>query len=81
VLTIVAEKTGYPRDMLELDLDLEADLGIDTVKQAELFVALRAEFNIPKQDNLKLRDYPTLRRVIEFAHQTPAEAGQGKALG
>ena len=32
VLAIVAEKTGYPSDMLEMDLDLEADLGVDTVK-------------------------------------------------
>ena len=35
MLEIVAEQTGYPPDMLDLDLDLEADLGIDTVKQAE----------------------------------------------
>ena len=39
VLAIVAEQTGYPPDMLDLDLDLEADLGIDTVKQAEMFAA------------------------------------------
>ena len=32
---MVVEKTGYPKDMLALDLDLEADLGVDTVKQAE----------------------------------------------
>ncbi|HMM34569.1 MAG TPA: acyltransferase domain-containing protein, partial [Thermoanaerobaculia bacterium] len=31
VLAIVAEKTGYAQEMLALDLDLEADLGIDTV--------------------------------------------------
>ena len=60
VLGIVAEKTGYPRDMLDLDLDLEADLGIDTVKQAEVFAMVRETFGIPRQDNLKLRDYPTL---------------------
>ncbi len=42
VLEIVAEQTGYPTDMLALDLDLEADLGIDTVKQAEMFAAIRA---------------------------------------
>src|ERR1019366_4106097 len=36
VLDLVVEKTGYPKDMLDLDLDLEADLGIDTVKQAEM---------------------------------------------
>ena len=41
VTSIVAEKTGYPADMLDLDLDLEADLGVDTVKQAEMFAAVR----------------------------------------
>ena len=64
VLEIVAEKTGYPKDMLDLDLDLEADLGIDTVKQAEMFAAVRAAFNIPRDQNLKLRDFPTLAHVI-----------------
>ncbi len=68
VLEIVAEKTGYPTDMLDLDLDLEADLGIDTVKQAEMFASVRAAFNIPRDENLKLRDFPTLAHVIQFAH-------------
>jgi len=67
VLEIVAEKTGYPKDMLDLDLDLEADLGIDTVKQAEMFAAVRATYNIPRDENLKLRDFPTLASVIKFA--------------
>ena len=68
VLAIVAEKTGYPEDMLDLDLDLEADLGIDTVKQAEMFAAVREAYNIPRDENLKLRDFPTLAHVIQFAH-------------
>ena len=50
VLKIIAEKTGYPPDMLDLDLDLEADLGIDTVKQAEMFAAIRAAYDIPRED-------------------------------
>ncbi|MFZ2487487.1 MAG: SDR family NAD(P)-dependent oxidoreductase, partial [Anaerolineae bacterium] len=68
VLGIVAEKTGYPEDMLELDLDLEADLGVDTVKQAETFMAVREAFGIPVQENLSLRDYPTLQSVIGFVY-------------
>ncbi|MBZ5572293.1 MAG: SDR family NAD(P)-dependent oxidoreductase, partial [Acidobacteriia bacterium] len=68
ILEIVAEKTGYPKDMLDLDLDLEADLGVDTVKQAEMFAAVRATYNIPRDENLKLRDFPTLAHVIKFAH-------------
>ena len=66
VLALVVEKTGYPKDMLDLDLDLEADLGVDTVKQAEMFAAIRAAYNIPRDENRKLRDYPTLAHVIRF---------------
>ena len=73
VLQIVAEKTGYPKEMLDLDLDLEADLGIDTVKQAETFLAIRETFDIPKQENLRLRDYPTLAHVIEFVKKMKGE--------
>ncbi|HYA94821.1 MAG TPA: phosphopantetheine-binding protein, partial [Terriglobales bacterium] len=81
VLEIVAEKTGYPKDMLDLDLDLEADLGIDTVKQAEMFAAIRAAYGIPRDQNLKLRDFPTLAHVIRFAieRQPGAPAAQGTA--
>ena len=66
VLALVSEKTGYPVDMLDLALDLEADLGIDTVKQAELFAAVREHFGIPRLDDLRLSDYNTLERVIQF---------------
>jgi len=76
VLAIVAEKTGYPEEMLALDLDLEADLGIDTVKQAEMFASVRAAYSIPRDENLKLRDFPTLNHVIQFAiERQPCGAG------
>ena len=38
---IIAEKTGYPREMLELDMALDADLGIDSIKRVEILSALR----------------------------------------
>ncbi|HSM26413.1 MAG TPA: SDR family NAD(P)-dependent oxidoreductase, partial [Anaerolineaceae bacterium] len=66
VLASVSEKTGYPTEMLDLDLDLEADLGIDTVKQAELFASIRENFNIPRREDLRLSDYNTLTKVVQF---------------
>jgi malonyl CoA-acyl carrier protein transacylase len=66
LLALTSEKTGYPEEMLDLDLDLEADLGIDTVKQAELFSAVRTHFGIPRREDLRLADYNTLAKVIEF---------------
>ena len=76
VLQIVAEQTGYPQDMLDLDLDMEADLGIDTVKQAETFLAIRQAFDIPRRDDMKLRDYPTLDAVIGFVRANRPDLGQ-----
>ncbi|MFO0548310.1 MAG: beta-ketoacyl synthase N-terminal-like domain-containing protein [Polyangiaceae bacterium] len=66
VLAIVAAQTGYPEDMLDLDLDLEADLGVDTVKQAETFAAVRAAYSLPREEKLRLRDFPTLAHVVKF---------------
>lgn len=80
VLEIVANKTGYPRDMLDLDLDLEADLGIDTVKQAETLAAIRETFSIPRSDDLRLRDYPTLAHVIRFVHEAAEEGARRSAV-
>src|SRR5207342_1495351 len=82
VLTLVAETTGYPPDMLDLDLDLEADLGVDTVKQAEIFATIREDYGIERDDTLKLRDFPTIAHVIGFVHDraevldTPADAAE-----
>ncbi|MBI1353691.1 MAG: acyltransferase domain-containing protein [Acidobacteria bacterium] len=41
LLEVVSERTGYPEEMLELDLDLEADLGIDSIKRVEILGALQ----------------------------------------
>lgn len=87
VLAAVSEKTGYPVDMLELDLDLEADLGIDTVKQAELFAAVRNHYSIPRREDLRLSEYNTLAKVVGFvtdalgsAATSPAETTQGVSV-
>ncbi|MDR2122916.1 MAG: SDR family NAD(P)-dependent oxidoreductase [Flavobacteriaceae bacterium] len=47
LLETVSEKTGYPIEMLELDLDLEADLSIDSIKRMEIIGVLREKLNIP----------------------------------
>jgi acyl transferase domain-containing protein/NAD(P)H-dependent flavin oxidoreductase YrpB (nitropropane dioxygenase family)/NAD(P)-dependent dehydrogenase (short-subunit alcohol dehydrogenase family) len=40
LLAIVCQRTGYPPEMLGLDLDLEADLGIDSIKRVEILGSL-----------------------------------------
>jgi acyl transferase domain-containing protein/NAD(P)-dependent dehydrogenase (short-subunit alcohol dehydrogenase family)/acyl carrier protein/3-hydroxymyristoyl/3-hydroxydecanoyl-(acyl carrier protein) dehydratase len=68
VLKAVVEKTGYPEDMLEPDLDMEADLGIDTVKQVEVFQMIRETYNLSREEDVKLSDYPTIQSVVDYIH-------------
>ncbi len=75
ILELVAQKTGYPVEMLDLDLDLEADLGVDTVKQAELFATVREMYKIPRREDLRLSDYNTLTKVIGFVNESLAQPG------
>jgi acyl transferase domain-containing protein len=74
VVGIVSEMTGYPPDLLELDLDLEADLGVDTVKQAEVFAAVRGRFGVERDESLSLRDFPTLAHVVRWIRERTATA-------
>jgi acyl transferase domain-containing protein len=41
LLQVVSDRTGYPAEMLDLDQDMEADLGIDSIKRVEIFGALQ----------------------------------------
>ena len=66
VKEIIAEQTGYPTDMLEDTLDLEADLGIDTVKQVEIFAKAAGHFGFPVPEDLKLRDLNTIAKLTDY---------------
>jgi len=71
--TVVA-KTGYPEDMLELDLDLEADLGIDTVKQVDIFARTREAFGATCDPARSLREFNTLRKAIDHIVERARQA-------
>ena len=69
VIEVVVNHTGYPADFVELDQDLEGELGIDTVKQAEIMADIRAKFGLPVDEDFILSDYPTLNHMIAYIHK------------
>lgn len=74
LLKIVGEKTGYPPEMLELDMDLEADLGIDSIKRVEILGALEDEFpSLPPADTEVLAQTRTLLEIVDYMNK---ESGQ-----
>jgi acyl transferase domain-containing protein len=70
LLNIVSEKTGYPVQMLELDMDMEADLGIDSIKRVEILGALQELFpNLPKANPEEVGQIRTLGQIVEYLQQ------------
>ena len=61
LLEVVAEKTGYPVDMLNLDMDLEADLGVDSIKRVEILASIPQASSLPSDQVGSLR---TLRQIL-----------------
>ena len=73
LLEAVAEKTGYPIEMLELDMRLDADLGIDSIKRVEILSAVQDR--LPQVASIspeQLGALGTLRAIIEALSATPA---------
>jgi NAD(P)-dependent dehydrogenase (short-subunit alcohol dehydrogenase family)/acyl carrier protein len=79
IIEIVVRHTGYPADFLELDQDLEGELGIDTVKQAEIMGDCRDAFEIPVDESFQLRDHPTLNHMIAYIQGMKGTSGSGTA--
>lgn len=73
ILDIYSEITGYPKEMLDLNMEIEADLGIDTVKQATILSMISEKFNIPQEDSVKLSNYPTIGHVVNMVQSKYAK--------
>ncbi len=74
LLAIVEEKTGYPKDMVGLDQNLESDLGIDSIKRIEVVGALlqalpEAYRAALTESRSKLNTQPTLNGMLDLVTQ------------
>ena len=71
LVRFICEQTGYPEHVVDLDADLEADLGIDSIKKAQLFGELRELYRlrIGAGEKLTLADFPNLRTIGAFVRE------------
>jgi len=66
LLDVVSERTGYPTEMLDLDADMEADLGIDSIKRVEIAGTMVAGLEGVDDRLEELMASRTLRQVIDI---------------
>ncbi len=67
LLEVVADKTGYPTGMLNLEMKLEGDLGIDSIKRVEILSAVSDKLpSIGELDGTEMADLSTLKDIVSF---------------
>ncbi|WP_118914642.1 type I polyketide synthase [Mycobacterium shigaense] len=67
MLAVVADKTGYPVEMLDLSMALEADLGIDSIKRVEILSAVQERIPaLPEVDTATMGALVTLQEIVEY---------------
>merc|ERR1719456_211105 len=65
VLAVLAAKTGYEPDMIEMDMALETELGVDSIKRVEILSDVQKELNVEAQDVAALSRTQTVGEVVE----------------
>ena len=83
MLEVVAQKTGYPAEMIGMEMELEADLGIDSIKRMEILAAFQQSHGLAARDAFqdameKLTAMKTLREsasaLARIVNAEPAAA-------
>ena len=69
VLETICAQTGYPRDMVEIDIDLEADLGVDTVKKMEIIADLSEKYKLKFRKDFNITNLSTVRKISQLIYE------------
>lgn len=75
LLAVVADRTGYPAEMLSMEMELEGDLGIDSIKRVEILSAMQDEVpELPEFDTAVMAELVTMGQIVDYMH---SEVGGG----
>ena len=69
IIALFAEAMHYPPEVFSEDVELDAELGIDSVKQMELLSTLAVRYQLPaRPDGFRLSEHGTLRKITDFLY-------------
>jgi acyl transferase domain-containing protein/acyl carrier protein len=66
IRAIYAAGLEYPEEVFSDDVLLEAELGVDSVKQVELLTRVSEEYGLSPNGGVRLTDYDTMGKIVDF---------------
>jgi acyl carrier protein len=74
---VYAEAMEYPSEVFTETVELEGELGIDSVKQTEILGRIRETYKLPRLPaNVRISDFKTMGQIVDLVF-----ANQGTAAG
>ena len=72
----ISELTGFPVEMLEPDMNLESDLGIDSIKRVEILSKLEQELDhIHSVSSDEIAGLKTIKEIVSHLEPAPQDTG------
>lgn len=68
IIDLVVDQTGYDESIIDMEADMEGELGIDSIKKAQLLGELEQQYQLQsiRETNLTLADFATLGSIRDF---------------
>jgi polyketide-type polyunsaturated fatty acid synthase PfaA len=79
LIEVISEKTGYPQELIKLEMSLDTDLGIDSIKRVEIFSQLADK--VPQAGSIdpqSMNKLSTLQDIVDYLEK--ATEGDDKAV-
>ncbi|MBM74320.1 MAG: hypothetical protein CMK59_02870, partial [Proteobacteria bacterium] len=82
LLEVVADKTGYPAESLNMGMSLEGDLGVDSIKRVEILSELQDRApQLPEVDGATMASLQTLEQIVAYLQDSSTQNDtQGESL-
>merc|ERR1719238_2181997 len=71
VLSVLAAKTVYEPEMIEMDMALETELGVDSIKRVEILSEVQKQLDVEAKDVAALSRTQTVGEVVDAMLKEP----------
>lgn len=81
IIDLVVDQTGYDESIIDMDADMEGELGIDSIKKAQLLGELEQQYQLQsiRESNLTLAEFSTLGSIRDFVWQKISTASDSQS--
>lgn len=75
LVDIYAQAMEYPTEVFSESIELEAELGIDSVKQTEIIQRITARYGLPPLPaNFRSGDFKAMGQIVDFVYENQGQA-------